>query len=140
MKSSSFKKISNVLLAILSVLVLIPAGCEDDPLDREKFLGTYMVSSVCVGEGTDNYTMTISAGSGDDGVQLVASSPFTYTLNATVSELNLTIPQQLVSGGGDSVFISGNGTLSGNILTVTIQVVHIDGSHTFQCILSCTKN
>jgi hypothetical protein len=140
MKSSSFKKISNVLLAILCVLVLIPSGCEDDPLDREKFLGTYTVSQVCVGEGSSNYTMTISAGSGNDGLQLTASGPFTYTLTATVSGSNLTIPQQLISGGGESVFISGNGTLSGNILTITLQVVIIDGGETDQCILSCTKN
>ena len=140
MKSNYSLKISYVQIAIVSILILGATSCnEDDPLERDKFLGSYLVSRVCVLDADAYFTATITAGSGENGIIFTTTSSFSYSLTGTVSGSGLTIPQQMIGGGGDNFLITGTGTLSGNTLTIIVQVVIMDGGETDQCTLICTK-
>jgi hypothetical protein len=100
-------------------------SCEDP---RPKFVGSYNVSE----PGDVTYQLTISNSSSDDRTIILSSNwgfpdvdPF--NLSATVSQSDLTIAAQTAAGAT----ISGNGAISGKVLTITYSVTANGSTETF---------
>ena len=115
-------------------IVLATASCKkDETPDRDKFLGAYTVVETC-GSGNDSYDITIiESGTAENAVIIVNLYDFGAQISATVSGNNITIPSSTTGG----ITYSGNGTISGNTLTVTFTVS--DGSASDNCTATCTR-
>jgi hypothetical protein len=94
-----------------------------DSVSRTKFLGDFHVDDTCATSIYDVEIITSTAGIDkivlkDFGVS-ACSTGAVPDVNATVDEATLTIPLDTFICAGDSIFISGNGTISGNTITIT---------------------
>lgn len=135
MKKQVFFKFFS-LFFVAGIMLLI-TGCpskndNNDPSGGSKFAGTYSVDESCT-YGNDSYEIEITAGS--EGTSVTIFNLYNWNENATasVSGNNITIPSQLQ----DNITISGSGTLSGNTLTIDLEVS--DEFGTGNCELVCTK-
>lgn len=96
---------------------------EDDNsciLSRDNFLGTYSVQENCVDTGADSYDFTITA-SGDNSTDIFIVNFFNIgaVVTATINGDNINIATQ---SGGTSGTFAGDGTISGNTLTIDFTV------------------
>lgn len=99
-----------------------------------KFLGNYTGSESCT-SGSDNYTIEIVTGSSDYSIKIknLYNAGATFVINANVSQKNITIPNQTISG----ITINGSGTLNGNALSLTFNLSSSVGSD--NCTFNGTK-
>jgi hypothetical protein len=90
-----------------------------------KFVGTYTGSESCT-SGNDNYSLEIEAGSSDYTIKIknLYNAGSTFVINANVSQKNITIPNQTVSG----VTVNGSGSINGNALQLTFSLSAAAGS------------
>lgn len=96
-----------------------------------KFVGTYTGSESCT-SGNDNYSLMIEAGSSDYTIKIknLYNAGATFVINANVSQKNITIPNQTVSG----ITVNGSGSINGNAITLTYSLSATGGSD------NCTFN
>ena len=123
MKIRFIELIKYVFMA--SVLFTL-ASCSDDddakPDTRSQFIGTYAVEDVSGSSGyTYKYDVTISNGS--DGYLHISNfaDMFNIPVMASVDGNKITIKSQTFTNpsSGNSIQVSGAGTLSGNVLNFT---------------------
>jgi hypothetical protein len=123
MKIRFIELIKYVFMA--SVLFTL-ASCSDDddakPDTRAQFIGTYAVEDISGSSGyTYEYDVSISTGS--DGYLHISNfaDMFNTPVKATVDGNKITIKSQTFtnSSSGNSIQVSGSGTLSGNVLNFT---------------------
>lgn len=99
-----------------------------------KFFGTYTVAQDCSGQ-TNTYEITVatSAVSEDAVVFNNFYNLGINGLNATVNGDNITIPSQVIN----AITFTGNGSISGNILTLNYTLAN--GAASVACTAICTK-
>lgn len=90
-----------------------------------KFAGTYTMQGSCVGTGV--YKMAVSA-AGTKGILLTNFGDMqnNWILIGTVSGSTFLIPSQTFTDADGDYDISGNGTLTGNTLTVNLNAEYTD--------------
>jgi len=124
MKIRFIELIKYVFMA--SVLITL-ASCSDDdddvkPDTSSQFIGTYAVEDVSGSSGyTYEYDVTISNGS--DGYLHISNfaDMFNTPIKASVDGNKITIKSQTFTNpsSGNTIQVSGSGTLSGNVLNFT---------------------
>jgi hypothetical protein len=110
----------------MASVIFTLASCSDDdeakPDTRSMFIGTYAVEDVSGSNGyTYEYDVTISNGS-DGNLDLSNFADiFNIPVKASVDGNNLTIKSQSFTNpsSGNTIQVSGSGTLSGNVLNFT---------------------
>ncbi len=121
---------------LLTGLALAVSSCKKDVKtpDRDKFLGTYSLAQDCSGQ-TNTYDITIEASAASEDAVVISNfyNKATNILTATVNGDNITIPSQVVT----AVTFSGNGSISGNILTLNYTLAN--GAASVSCTAICTK-
>ena len=123
------------LLILLLGIFISFTTCKKEEIDKSLFVGEYTVVEKC-GIDTETYTATISdATFSPDGVA-IGAFPFGFSSSAfaSVKGDKITIPRQ----HNDNAAFSGEGTVSGNILTINFTVV--DGADLVDCVATFTKN
>ncbi len=113
-------------------------SCETE--QRTKFIASYSVDEVC-GPDQADYNSSITASTTDVTKIIITNfGGYGSTVSATIdaSGTSFTIPEQTVATtiGGDATF-SGNGTISGDVVTITYNVTA--GSLSDNCTKTCTK-
>ena len=110
---------------MVSVLFTL-ASCSDDddakPDTSSQFIGTYAVEDVSASSGyVYEYDVTISNGA--DGYLHISNfaDMFNVPVKASVAGNKITIKSQSFTNpsSGNSILVSGSGTLSGNVLNFT---------------------
>lgn len=108
--------------------------CDPDGTSN-KFVGSYNVVETC-GTGNDNYTITITKSSTGDYKILISNFFNTFgstVVNADVSQSNVTIPSQTITG----ITVNGSGSMSGTTLNLSYTVSSSAGQTS--CTAVCTK-
>jgi len=125
--SSTKMRFSEVIMYVLFVtIVLALSSCSDDdeakPDTRAQFIGTYAVEDISGSSGyTYEYDVTISNGdNGDLNISNFADM-FNTPVKATVDGNKLVIKSQSFTNpsSGNSIQVSGTGTLTGGTLNFT---------------------
>ncbi len=127
------KKKSFMLATVLLGIVTIFSACsKDDDVDtRAAFEGTWRATETFVLEGvpfSDTYTFSITKSSGSERNILLtgfAAEP-SETITASVDGDSFVIPQQTIISGGESVGVSGSGSISGNTITYSYNASFVD--------------
>jgi hypothetical protein len=122
MKIRFIELIKYVFMA--SVLFTL-ASCSDDddakPDTRSQFIGTYAVEDISGSGNTYEYDVTISNGA--DGYLHISNFAdiFNVPVKASVDGNKITIKSQSFTNpsSGNTIQVSGSGTLSGNVLNFT---------------------
>lgn len=117
-----------------------PDARKDDEsciMPREKFLGSYVASSVCSTTPTLQYESEIIAA--NDNLSDIFIENLGGIINAPVRGIvsgnTLTIPEQNAEAIGR--YVSGNGLILGNIINITYTYRY--GSNTVTCNIEMTK-
>jgi hypothetical protein len=129
------KKKSFMLAAVLLGFVTIFSACAEDEVadSRGAFEGTWRATETFVINGNpfnDTYTFTITKSSGSERNILLtgfASEP-SETITASVDGNSFVIPQQTIISGGESVGVSGSGSISGSSITFSYNASFVDVS------------
>ena len=107
----------------LACILFAVASCADEdearPDTRAQFIGTYEVEDVSTSSGhTYTYTVTISNGPNGELHFSNFADMFNAPVKATVDGNKITIKSQSFtnSGSGNTIHVSGSGTLAGNVL------------------------
>lgn len=89
-------------------------GSDCKTMISTKFIGAYDGSETCT-IGSDSYTVTLTAMSSDN-MKMTLTNLYNdnYTLTATITESN----KFSISGTDKGVTFTGDGTLSGSVLTI----------------------
>ena len=112
--------------AFMVSVVFTLASCSDDdeaqPDTRSQFIGTYAVEDVSSSSGyVYEYDVTIS--NGPDGQLHISNfaDMFNIPIKASVQGNKITIKSQSFTNpsSGNSIEVSGSGSLSGNVLNFT---------------------
>ncbi len=92
-------------------------GTDCKTLIREKFIGQFKGDETCT-VGTDNYTVTATAGSADL-LTIVIGNAYNqgFTVTATVSGSSFTVASQSVGSAGSN--LAGTGSISGDGKTLS---------------------
>jgi hypothetical protein len=139
-------------LIFLSALIALNA-CKKETTDpgtnpppntdaREKFVAAYNLHSQCMvnGSGSEmDYVLTIEKGTAPNAVILKNFIGDNYTVNATVTNSDITIPAQDEEFHGDPVTISGSGKLNGSTLSYNWTMVAKSGQWSATCTDSGAK-
>jgi hypothetical protein len=121
-------RFSEVILyyVFLACILFAVASCSDDdearPDTRAQFIGTYAVEDVSSYSGhIYEYDMTISNGPDGDLHFSNFADMFNTPVKAMVDGNKITIkPQSFTNASsGNTIHVSGSGTLSGNVLNFT---------------------
>lgn len=117
---------------VLGITTIFSACSKDDDADaREDFMGTWRATESFVIQNTtfnDTYTFTITKSSGSQRNILLtgfAGAP-SETITAAVDGNSFVIPQQTIISDGESVGVSGSGTISGNSISYSYNASFID--------------
>ena len=108
-------------------------GSDCGTLARAKFLGTYTGSESCT-LGTDNYSVKVTEHSDKAKMNIENLYNENFVANANPDGNGFTIPSQSV---GSSTTVSGNGTISGNNISITYTINNGATSNT--CTYTGTK-
>jgi hypothetical protein len=129
------KTISTFYKALFSVALaglFLTTSCKKTEPDRDKFIGVFRsVSDNC---RTTTYQLTVTVSSQADNKIILTNlnNVSSLALTATVSGTSFTIEQSTQN----NQTISGNGSLSGNVLTINYSV---QGTTSFTCAASFNK-
>ncbi|MBA4058323.1 MAG: hypothetical protein C0490_26635 [Marivirga sp.] len=119
-KVPSFDKLLPITCFLMAALLLL-SSCKDDndetSPDVAKLAGTYAVAETDMYDEVDNYNITIKKSKdGGTNVEIDNFGDFMYVpVKGTIVGNTLTIPTQTFTANS-TIKISGNGTLTGNIL------------------------
>ena len=123
-KNNSLRFLRSSLLLILFAFALLSCSKDDDkaPDTRALFVGSFAVEDISSASGyTYNYDIQIATGSKGD----LEISNFADILNVpvkgTVNGSALTVPSQSFTNpsSGNTIEVSGSGTIEGDVLTFT---------------------
>lgn len=106
-----------------------------DTESRVKFYGNYNVTETC-GGAADSYSSGISAGSDITKVNISNFGNSGLNVSASVDGSNFTVASQTITVNGNSVTVTGTGTISGT--TVTLNYAGSGGA-TFNCVATMTR-
>lgn len=134
-------------LTLLAALALSFNACKkEEPLDREKFLGSYSVSRDCDVSVNASYNMTVEiSGTADNKVVVknLTNQGSSDILTGDISGSSITFAEQTISVGAGISFIlkSGTGTINGNTLTINYSYKYVAAGVTVEesCVLTCNK-
>jgi len=100
-------------------------------------VSSYSVQEGC-GSSNANFTSTITQSSVDNSTVLISNfaDVFVNPVEGTVSACDVTIPQQ--EPDNDDYLVSGSGSLSGNVLTLSYTVTNNLGQEV-DCTATFTK-
>lgn len=134
-------------LTLLAALALSFNACKkEEPLDREKFLGSYSVTRDCDVSVNASYNMTVEiSGTADNKVVVknLTNQGASDILTGDIAGSTITFTEQPISvGAGVSyIFKSGTGTINGNSLTINYNYSYVAGGVTLSesCVLTCSK-
>jgi hypothetical protein len=124
--SSGKTKFPKLVMYLLLAGVFAISSCSDDdeakPDSRAQFIGTYAVEDVSSSSGyVYEYNMTIS--NGTDGTLNIANfaDVFNVPVKASIDGTKININSQSFTNpnSGNTIKVSGNGTLTGNVLKFT---------------------
>jgi hypothetical protein len=121
-----------ILFSMAIAAVFLTTSCKKDDPERDKFIGVFRsVSDNC---RTTTYQLTITASSQADNKIIVTNlnNVSSLALTSVVSGNSFTIEQTTQN----NQTITGNGTLSGSVLTVNYSV---QGTTSFTCAASFNK-
>ena len=105
---------------------------------RQAFLGTYTVNESC-DNGTDSYQMVVSAGEFAFNVVFENLVNTGANVVGVVSGNNVLINAQTFDlGGGNSLFLSGTGSIAGSELSLSC-TIYENGGNADVCTMTCTK-
>ena len=126
-------------LALVLTGTLVTSCKKDEELDREKFIGTYSMSDACSVNGSDTYTVSITASSTDENKIVIDDLWFfSNTVTATVDGNSLLISRQ--EPDGDDFEVQGNGTYSsGGIISLNYTVTETNSNDNDVCQGTLTK-
>jgi hypothetical protein len=125
-ESSSIRmRFPKLMMYVLLAGIGAIASCSDDdeakPDTRGQFLGTYAVEDVSDKGYVYEYDMTIA--NSDDGTLSISNFAdiFNVPVKASVDGTKITIKSQSFTNpsSGNTIKVSGNGTLTGNVLKFT---------------------
>lgn len=134
-------------LALLATLALSFNACKkEEPLDREKFLGSYSVSRDCDATPNASYNMTVEISSIADNkvvIKNMTNQGVSDILTGDISGSSITFAEQTLSlsGGISYVLKSGTGTINGNAMTINYSYKYVAAGVTVEesCVLTCNK-
>lgn len=106
-----------------------------DTESRAKFIGNYNVSETCGGPA-DTYSSGISNGTSVTQVTISNFGNSGLNVTANISGDELTVPSTDLVIGGNTVTVSGSGTIVGNVLTLNYSA---SGAVSFSCTAVMTK-
>lgn len=91
---------------------------------RAKFLGSYQAAERGTASGTYNFNVAIAAQGGDITKVQISNmyDSFTNPVIASISGRNITIASQ--QPDGDGIVVSGSGSISGNVISITYTVTY----------------
>ena len=114
------------------------SGTHCETKANTRFVGDYTGSANC-GGSPDPASFPIEALNDPLSIQIDIESG--HYLEATVNGDAITIPVQNFPSGSENYRFSGNGTLNGNVLTLTIYVLYssVDPDLYYTCTYSCSK-
>ena len=121
----SFVKISKAITMVMCMMfgLVLFTGCPGDGADaRESFVGSYKVTETVAGQLVDEYNIMITKSS-VSSTDIILTNFFGvagWSVNATVSGINFTIPQQSYMGGLFGAH--GSGRRDGNTLNYSTLV------------------
>ena len=153
----------NVALVALFAVIILSTACKKEPVrgcmdvysenydslateddgscfySFEKFIDTYTVTETCTPSSNLSYEMKIySVNNIGDSVVLENLGGFNNGSFTGIVDINsLTIPNQTHTISGNSVTVSGSGTMSDS--TLTISYTYNVGGSTGSCTAICTK-
>ncbi len=107
-------------------------GTTCETVERQKFLGLFSVIEEC-NPGTYVYDINITAGTTIDRINVANFGGYGVVVYGVVDGTSVVFPQQSNEIGG----FSGNGSIVGNILTVSYTVNL--GISSFDCVMTCTR-
>lgn len=121
---TKFSMVTKYVLMMGAVLALVSCSKDDDakPDTRSLFVGSYAVEDVSASSGyVYEYDVTIS--NGDNGIVNISNfgDIFNVPVKGTVDGTKLTIKSQSFTNpsSGNTINVSGSGTLVGDILNFT---------------------
>jgi PKD repeat protein len=91
---------------------------------RTKFLGSYLAAESGSASGAYNFNVAIAAQGGDITKVQISNmyDSFTNPVIASISGRNITIASQ--QPDGDGIVVSGSGSISGNVISITYTVTY----------------
>jgi hypothetical protein len=114
------------MYVLFITLIVVFSSCSKDddvkPDTRQMFIGTYAVEDVSGSSGyTYEYDITISSGANGDLSISNFADIFNVPVKATVDGSKITIKSQSFTNpsSGNTIEVSGAGTLTGDILNFT---------------------
>lgn len=121
-----------MVVVMLGISAIFSACSKDDDVDaREQYVGTWRAVENFVFAGntfTDNYTFSITKSSGSERNILLngfAGEP-SETITASVDGNTFIIPQQTIVSEGESVGVSGSGSINGNTISFSYNASFLD--------------
>ncbi len=151
------KRTINILLVLGILFLLTFCKKDDEPIPiptAADFVGNYRVSETCNGN-TDAYDIIVSLGSNSTSVRvdnlydISSFINFDGTIPATINNGELVITDFTLTSGDDNFIIfNGNGTLSGDVLTINFTYEEKLGNTPASastifftnCVAICTRN
>lgn len=125
----------NFIMSIFAMsLIFVFSACSEEEIDdRDLFEGTWRATESFVFNGESQeftYTFTITKSSGNEQNILLtgfAGEP-SETITASVNGSSFVIPQQTIISAGESVGISGSGSINGSSITFSYNASFVDAA------------
>ena len=129
------------LLFILAIFS--PAACKkDETLDRASFLGSYNATEDCT-PGQSFFTSVSASATSDEEVVIFNFGNFDIGVKGKISGNNITVPSQTfnkIAGGVElQLTVSGQGSISGETLTISYTWTEANMGGTDSCTMTCMK-
>ncbi len=102
-----------------------------------KFLGEYRVEESCT-IGNFGYLMTLNDVASDTSLVINGLGQYKTAIRARVNASALVIPSQTFTEQGVELTLSGDGTLDGQIMTISYTYL-FNGKPGGACVLTCTR-
>ncbi len=134
-------------LTLLATLAIAFNACKkEEPLDREKFLGSYAAARDCDVSVNASYNLTIEISAVSETKVLIknmTNQGVADILTGDISGSSITFAEQTLSVGGGVTYIlkSGTGTINGNTLTINYSYAYEASGVTIEesCVLTSSK-
>jgi len=108
------------IIMVAALVCCMSCGKDDDGDMRDAYIGAFKIKQTAIIEGVlmeDNYNITVVKSSVNNTDIIISNILNTgYSVNATVSGTNFTIPQQTINQGG----VSGSGRLESSYIRFSV--------------------
>lgn len=129
-------RFSRAVTGFMFVSLFLLAACGSD---RNQFIGSYSVNESCDTLGSFTYTMSVTASSTNpEGIILTGFAGLgNISVNGEISGNMVYIPAQTYSISGAAIILQGEGSTTGDILSITYEIE--TGAGNDHCIMVCEK-